>query len=599
MNNSQTSLSHEAVPAAGQKTPAGAVPFSGADPAQSSKCAAQNCCATEAPDCHAETAQPDEYMPDRTLDTDKTAKTAAEAPGGRADLQGSAPDGRYPPVFRQTAARRSIPYPADRRDSTFALIFLLLGVLCPFLYLGFDKLLGKAVWLLGLLAALAGYARAFRVKPSRWALLLLVITAALSAQYAFISFSAVTLLCGPMLAVLLPLTATALFDTGLDLSGRHTVFDYLNAAFVRPFSNLGAIFRCCSGKRGNFKVLAGLLIAFPFFAAAVLLLGSDAAFSALLSRLFARAAMERLPGDIARALFGALISVYLFGMAYGARCTRGFGITGERADRINESMKRLPQATAVTALAALAALYLFYLSTQLIYLVSAFRSVLPAGYGLAEYARAGFFELCLVAFMNILLTAGVRAFTSPSQAVKWLATGILLFSLILCGTVTAKIFLYIGSWGLTMLRLMALFAVAVIALTLAGLLYSLHTGRTTARFVLAYAAILLLAFVWSDPDYQIARYNLAKYQSCAHQSLDTDYLVYTLEGRAYTVLLPYLDAHEETLGVSYRTGESSDQLLSLLEQDARAGGFWESPWRWNLGHRIGVQAVRTYLGRPR
>ena len=105
--------------------------------------------------------------------------------------------------------------------------------------------------------------------------------------------------------------------------------------------------------------------------------------------------------------------------------------------------------------------------------------------------------------------------------------------------------------------------------------------------------------MWSDPDYQIARYNLAKYQSCAHQSLDTDYLVYTLEGRAYTVLLPYLDAHEETLGVSYRTGESSDQLLSLLEQDARAGGFWESPWRWNLGHRIGVQAVRTYLGRPR
>ena len=60
-----------------------------------------------------------------------------------------------------------------------------------------------------------------------------------------------------------------------------------------------------------------------------------------------------------------------------------------------------PHAAALGATIPLCVLYLLFFGVQAGYFLSAFRSYLPDGFTFAEYARRGFFELCIVSVINL------------------------------------------------------------------------------------------------------------------------------------------------------------------------------------------------------
>ena len=93
------------------------------------------------------------------------------------------------------------------------------------------------------------------------------------------------------------------------------------------------------------------------------------------------------------------------------------------------------------------------------YLFGAFWGALPEGFSYSEYARQGFFELCRVAAINIviLLAANVmsRAQAAENCLLRVCNTALSALTLLLLATAAAKMALYIAAYGLTVKRVLA------------------------------------------------------------------------------------------------------------------------------------------------
>lgn len=484
----------------------------------------------------------------------------------------------------------ALQYPISRPDIIFSYIMLLLGVLFPFWFVGYQSAAGKTIWLLLAIIAAGAYmlcsGRRLTAKTGVIALAL----AAFALHYSFVTDWFVNTMCGMALLLLLPIWLASFAKT--ELGGGYLFFDFLNSAVCRPFSNFGAAIKC-GKQKGAGKVWLGLLIALPFVAIAISLLSSDTAFSAFLNEIVGDLDAFKIGVDIFRVGVGLLVGLFVFGACYGALCKRKFGITRQKADSARSAMKVLPYVTACVALSAIAAVYLLYIVSQSVYLFLAFRNMLPAGYGIAEYARSGFFEFCVLAGINLILVAAVKGLTASGKLLKGLMIGISAFSLLLCAAVTAKLLLYIEGYGLTMLRVCASFGTILQAVMLICLIVGIITGKRTAGAGLSVVAVLLLVFSFSNPQYQIARYNIAQYENGSHAELDTDYLVHSLNGRSYSITLPYLAEHSDEFPDYSIIFNYDDKPMSSERLDSLVG--IDGIFTLSSDRVAARQAIETYL----
>lgn len=130
-------------------------------------------------------------------------------------------------------------------------------------------------------------------------------------------------------------------------------------------------------------------------------------------------------------------------------------------------MRRVPVGALCGVLAAFAVLYLIFFGVQGGYLFGAFTGRLPEGFTVANYARQGFFELCRVVVLNFVLLAAMELFARrPLQGCRPLqgaAAVLLAQSLLLWVTAASKLGLYIVTFGFTAKRLLAAWALLVLA----------------------------------------------------------------------------------------------------------------------------------------
>jgi hypothetical protein len=169
------------------------------------------------------------------------------------------------------------------------------------------------------------------------------------------------------------------------------------------------------------------------------------------------------------------------------------------------------------------------------YLFSAFGGELPTSYTYAQYARKGFFELCMVATINLALLGFTYLF-ARRQVHEYppflrVLTGIISFSTcLLILTAMSKMLLYIDTYGLSRLRIYTLwFMVALIVVFLVLLAWhfkSFKLGRIMVIIPLAFSLVLFLA----NTDGIIARYNVNQYLSGQTEKIDTDMLAYLSDG---------------------------------------------------------------------
>ena len=393
-----------------------------------------------------------------------------------------------------------------------------------------------------------------------------------------------------MIALLFCIFAATIY--GVELGGGiRLITDALRSILPAPFRNIHRPFLSMAasgnarGGRVFRQVILGLLLAAPVLAIVLpLLIGSDAAFEGL---------MRSLVGNLGEApyrlILGLILAVLIFSLGFALR--KGLVKSPIRAEK--EARGVLGAAAAVTLLGALLLVYAAYLLSQLAYFFSAFSGILPEGYVFtaAEYARRGFFELCAVCAVNLLVVCILPRLTRREGgvpgAVKALCALVCVFCLIFAAVAFSKMFLYVQRFGLTRLRLLTSAFMALLVCVLLIALVQLFVNRLpAAQLVLVLACVLGLALGYARPDAWIARYNVARYQAGTLDAIDVVYLG-ELSADAIPELIALLDSPDEAVRTAAARALDWKREIYCAADAAAPDGFRA----WNRSRN----AARTLL----
>ena len=232
-----------------------------------------------------------------------------------------------------------------------------------------------------------------------------------------------------------------------------------------------------NAKSAALYVLIGLGISLPLLAVILpLLLSSDAIFLDFFESIF-DFGIEIDPGAV---LFMVLA---VFVVCYGLLCR--FGQPMKFAAAPVTDKRRYSPVIAITINVVLLCVYLVYCGIQVIYLFMR-RGTLPEGYTYSSYAHEGFFQLVFVCLINIVLVLICRKYSADNLVLKSLLCLISACTYVLIASAAYRMYLYIDVYKLTFLRLYVLWALAVMAVVMAGIIVYLFLPRMPfARFAAA------------------------------------------------------------------------------------------------------------------
>ena len=267
-------------------------------------------------------------------------------------------------------------------------------------------------------------------------------------------------------AVLIWRTYSVAADAGFVT--RFLPFDLAESAFREPARHFSAAPHAMSASLRHSEtagtvrtVLIGLLVTVPLtLVVAVLLSEADEGVQSLLLR-----ASDLLTDNVMETVLqlgiGIPAAFWLFALLYGA-VQRRKRPNPMPADSFYEELlsraRKLPNAGVYAGVTPICLLYLTYVISQTNYFLSAFAGKLPSDMIYSEYARRGFFELCAIAVINLIVILVLTGCAKQGGSTRpKLLTGyavvLCLFTLFIIATALAKMALYIEAYGLTALRL--------------------------------------------------------------------------------------------------------------------------------------------------
>lgn len=368
-------------------------------------------------------------------------------------------------------------------------------------------------------------------------------------------------------------------------SGFTSVADAFRGAFmvalgemISVFAGLFAAGKSQKRSKTTGAVFLGLVIAIPLVVILVALLCSaDAAFAGL---------MDLLPKINAENVILSLIAGLLFGAYFYCRAAALHHAPAAAPAR--KSTGRIHPITVNTVLGAACLVYAVYLFSQLAYFVGGFSGILPPEYTMAEYARRGFFEMAAICTVNLLVIS-LAIGLGQKNAGSLLATRLLclfigIITLFLTVTASAKMVLYIRSYGLTRLRVLTELIMIFIALTSALLCFWLFVPRLPYMKAILLTALLIGAVTaWVDVDTVVACYNVRSYQSGVLETVDIDYLKTLSDGA-----VPYIA--ELANDPNATVAEQAKHALRLREQQ----DGYEDLRSWNIADAIADPITAPY-----
>lgn len=344
------------------------------------------------------------------------------------------------------------------------------------------------------------------------------------------------------------------------------------------FSRLGRPFQALvlwrpkkSDRLGGF--LPGLLIALPVLALVVLLLSSaDAVFADIFVRL-GLILDELEPGPFFSKVLR--IVIWSFPMCSGLY----FISTPPRPRKPEEPRERSYTALPFLAVTVLLdAVYILFVIIQFTHLFGGRYAAAMAG-GWAQYARTGFFQLVAVTLINLcvcLLPAHTERCKAPGgRLLRAAAVLMTALSFIILASGAWRMRLYIQVWGMSVLRLLTLWGMAVIAVLLGAAVYKLC--RPQFRFFQVFVTFAVGSWCLLQllgPARLTAEYNVNAYLDGRQASVDVEYLDWP---EALPALYRLEDAAPETEGLQ-------GQIKSLereCEPDSHYRWHW-SYWRASL-----------------
>ena len=425
--------------------------------------------------------------------------------------------------------RKGFSFPTGGRELLLLVLMALSGLgMCNSLLVGGANL-GFAIFAVLMLLFTVVYLFISGVKPTFYSLLVVILCMIIAAAFgrsndAFVKFvMAVFLFFGVNMGLCL------MARQNLWLPGNFRTLADAPVSLVRlgfgklPHAIGGLIVATRKNggmwRKGGAFVL-GLCVAIPLVAVVISLLTSaDAAFSGLL---------DHLP----ELDFWELFLTVFWGVPLAAFFyTRGVALrhAQRKEPRTPRSRNLMNPITVNTVLVAIAAVYALYLVSQLAYFVGGFSGILPEEYTMAQYARRGFFEMATLCGINLALTALstflVRRDGRINLLTKLLCLFVGLVTLFLVCTASAKMFLYIESFGLTRMRVLTQIVMLFLAVVnLVAMVWLFAPRLPYMKFVVVAALLIGAVTVWVDVDTVVAYYNTNAYLSGRMEEIDVTYL---------------------------------------------------------------------------
>ena len=421
-----------------------------------------------------------------------------------------------------------VTYPVKKRELLFGTGTLLFSLLLCNCLLFAGANLGVAIAAIGCILCSVLYLGSCGCALDGYSGSLLVLSLLIAAGYARSDDGFVKFVCTCFLLISSNLILCLMAGQNLRAPGSvRSLLDVPRTVFVLGFGKmpevlrgLGQTFRRSGsvGQKGG-AFLLGLCIAMPVVAIMIpLLISADAAFDGLMAPL-----PEFDGGEcFATLLFGAIFGCVSF--------VRGVALrNAPKAAPSGKACKGIHAVTVNTVMGAVCLLYGVYLLSQLAYLSGGFAGILPEDYTLAQYARRGFFEMALLSGCNLTLMVFALGLVKKDARTP-LATRILclfvgIVTLFLIATASAKMFLYIDSYGLTRLRVLTQVIMLFLAAAVCIVSVWLFVPKLPyMKWILLVSLVIGAMTLWADVDTQVARYNVDAYLSGQLETMDVLYL---------------------------------------------------------------------------
>nr|WP_315025286.1 DUF4173 domain-containing protein [uncultured Aminipila sp.] len=445
-------------------------------------------------------------------------------------------------------------------------------LVCGFLYWNFvqisDMGIGVTAFSVILCSTTLIYFKARRIAQTKKSFIWLALTLASSVQF--------MLFDGYIVKCLNLLFTSACFIYWVTVSTRrcldiklsiYTLWDLINQTFIVPFANITCgYFGLKQGisrnkhSRNAMYAVTGAVIFFPLMVFVVGQLSlADAAFEELLDRIMQAVSLDSILTYAMQFIIGIPVACYLFGLIYGNTAERNTdSINKEKILIFSEDISFAPRLTVYTVMIIFNLIYILFFVSQTAYLLSAFENVLPDTFTYAEYARRGFFELCKVAAVNVILIALANIFITKKdngkgsgKQPKMLRLQTAIMSIMTMGliiTALRKMYMYIQSYGLTQLRVYTSWFMVMLLLAFAIILLRQVKNFNASKIMIIGGIIGFMILSYGNVDGNVAKYNIENYENGSLEKLDYKALFRLSDGAT-----PYLyDLYNKTEDVKTR-----------------------------------------------
>lgn len=318
---------------------------------------------------------------------------------------------------------------------------------------------------------------------------------------------------------------------------RWNIISYVLNASVLFFTTIGYSFLPASetkryAQKGKIKKDRRMKLVFTGIAAALgtlviilpLLISSDMIFRGLFERFTGMFRMEKiLPNlwTICGIVFTAFVGFALIYAFFYASCHAKFPAERERI------IPRCPAMTGISFAAVIGGIYMFYCGVQIVYLFFGSEGKLPPGITYSEYARAGFWQLAAVAFLNIVMVLACMYLFEENRILKALLALICGLTFIMTASAAYRMYLYVAAYHLTFLRLLVFWALFILTVIMGGVVLGIYRKHfPLVRYMITVSVCGYLVFSFARPDYVTAKYNVDHMAVIGED--DLDYMLYGL-----------------------------------------------------------------------
>jgi hypothetical protein len=366
--------------------------------------------------------------------------------------------------------------------------------------------------------------------------------------------------------------------------------DILHGLLVRPIAHISEIVHLIpklTRKNNELtknsiikRIIVGIFFALPVLVIVTALLSSaDLVFGIIVNKALSNINIADILKQIL--LIGAitvLAGSYIWGLTYSER---------EQVS-CQDVNRNLDEVSVLTGLCLLNIVYGVFSYIQFAYLFGSLSNLLPEGFTYAEYARKGFFELVVVAIVNVAIVLGSLNFTKisgvlPGRIFKILNGGLVASTLVMLFSSFVRMYLYEEVYGYTYLRVFTHEFMIMLFFMLCITLYRVWSGKLNlAKWYIVISLISYVLINYINADVFIAQRNMERYYKMG--SIDVD----CLADMSYDTT-PYLE--ELTKCPNPLLAASAQKAIAVRQRELAVAGNWQS---YNFSKHRAINLLNKY-----